>query len=322
MNVFPDILICPVCGAPLRRADGCLRCAVGHVYDLSRFGYANLLPPGKGRNAKTGDERDMIRARASFLRKGFYDPMDEEAADLLARYAPDGSPLCLIDMGAGEGTHTCKIAGMLRDRTGRGIAALGFDASKHGAESGCRYARSLGFLPAASPWIGEEAISASDDPGQTPPEPEGGAEVLAAVLPANLFRLPVRGGSADMTLSLFAPIGWDEIRRILKPCGIFLAVSAGREHLLELRQILYDDVRFTDHRPDPPDGSGFTELERRTVSFPVKLDSREEIGDLFMMTPFYHRVPQAGRERLAAAESLTVTAQIAFSLFRRNAAEE
>ena len=81
MNVFPDILICPVCGAPLRRADGFLRCASGHTYDLSRSGYANLLPPGKGRNAKTGDERDMIRARASFLRKGFYDPMDEEAAD-------------------------------------------------------------------------------------------------------------------------------------------------------------------------------------------------------------------------------------------------
>ncbi|MBR5680563.1 MAG: hypothetical protein IKX19_07900, partial [Clostridia bacterium] len=86
-----DILICPLCGGELAKpADqpGVFRCASGHAYDVSRSGYVNLLPPGKGRNKKTGDERPMIRSRAAFLRRGFYDPADRAAASLLEKYLP------------------------------------------------------------------------------------------------------------------------------------------------------------------------------------------------------------------------------------------
>ena len=225
------ILICPLCGCDLAKASGqpasetgSFRCAAGHAYDVSRSGYVNLLPPGKGRNKKTGDERPMIRARAAFLRRGFYDPADRAAASLLRKYLPkdaDGSGLLLCDLGAGEGTRTAKIAAELARDAGRSVLALGFDASKHGAESGCRYARSLGLFPAE----GEDV-------------PPGTARVLC--LPANLFRLPVKTGAADAALSLFAPIAWEETSRILKTNGLFLVISAGREHLLELRRILYD----------------------------------------------------------------------------------
>ncbi len=270
MKSFLDILICPVCGEGLERSGGSLRCPRGHSYDLSRAGDVNLLPPGKGRNAKTGDEKAMIRARAAFLRKGYYEPMDEAIASLLAGNMSglSGSSLTLIDMGAGEGTHTCRIAGLLARGTGKEVSALGFDASKYGAESGCGYARSLGFFP-------RNALGCPDGPDEDRSEEreEPGTAVLC--LPGNLFRLPVRDGAADVLLSLFAPIAWDEAARILSPDGLFLVVSSGREHLIELRRMMYDEVRYTDFHPEAPRDSGFMLLERKTLSFAVETESAE-----------------------------------------------
>ncbi len=304
MTDFLEPLRCPLCGGSLERAAGCLRCRAGHSYDLARAGYVNLLPPGKKNNAKTGDEKEMIRARSEFLRLGFYDPIDEAAAAALAEQTdaektPD--PFCAADMGAGEGTHTCRIASILAAKRDRPVDILGFDASKHGAEAGCRLAKSLGFLP-------KDGIAA-------PPE-DWTSPVRAAVLPGNIFRLPLADASMNAALSLFAPVPWDEAARILVPGGRLAVVSAGREHLGELRRILYDDVRLTDFHPAPPDGSARLRfLGRRTLSFPVTLSSREEIAALFMMTPFWHRVGDAGRERLAALDALTVTAEAELSLW-------
>lgn len=306
-----DILICPLCGTALTKtADtpAVFRCANGHAYDGSRSGYVNLLPPGKGRNKKTGDERPMIRARAAFLRRGFYDPADRAAASLLKERLPEDSPeeLLLCDMGAGEGTHTVSIASALARETGRSVYALGFDASKHGAESGCKYARSLGLFP---------------EDGERSPAGSAGASARASArilcLPANLFRLPVKTGAADVALSLFAPIAWEEAARILKKNGLFLVISSGREHLIELRRILYDEVRLTDFHPEAAPSTPFTLLDRREISFPAELESPEDIGNLFAMTPFFHRVPERGRERLAALARLTVTARMELSLWQK-----
>lgn len=311
MKSFLDILICPVCGESLERSGGSLRCPCGHSYDLSRAGYVNLLPPGKARNAKTGDEKAMIRARAAFLRKGYYGPMDEAAASLLAGTVSgfSGSSLTLIDMGSGEGTHTCRIAGLLTRGTGKEVSALGFDASKYGAESGCGYARSLGFLP-------QNALGCPDVPEEDESEKHNEPGTAVLCLPGNLFHMPVRDGAADAALSLFAPIAWDEAARILSPGGLFLVVSSGREHLLELRRMIYDEVRYTDFHPEAPRDSGFMLIERKTLSFAAEIESAEDVKNLFMMTPFFHRVPA---ERLREAEEagrMRVTAEAELSLFR------
>src|SRR5579871_4726196 len=93
-------LRCPQC-APggvgagegrLARADGSLRCAAGHCFDIARSGYVSLLPGGSARNA--GDSAAMVRARAEFLGAGHFAGLAAALARAAARAvadAPDGA---------------------------------------------------------------------------------------------------------------------------------------------------------------------------------------------------------------------------------------
>ena len=82
-----DLLRCPVCGGRVDADGKTLYCTGGakrHSFDFASSGYVNLLPPGKSRNAHTGDDKSMISARARFLDKGYYDNVGIQAkADLM-----------------------------------------------------------------------------------------------------------------------------------------------------------------------------------------------------------------------------------------------
>ena len=289
-----SVFRCPVCAAPLRREGKSLVCTAGHTFDIARSGYANMLPPGKERNARAGDEKAMVSARAAFLALGYYSGISQTAAELTAEALPDGEVL-LCDMGCGEGYHSCTIAETTAEKRGMPVTMLGFDASKYAAECACRLAVRRGLLS-------REGIGAAWD-----------SPVQACFLPGNLFHLPLADGCCGAAFSLFAPTAGEEAHRILKPHGLLTVVSAGRDHLSELRELIYSEVRRTDAQPQTP--AGFSERLRTRLTYPIELDSREAIRNLFVMTPFYYRTTEEGRERLLSRDSLSVTADVVISLF-------
>ncbi len=296
MTELLDLLRCPACGGTLARRDGSLVCEARHAYDLARAGYVNLLPPGKMKNARAGDEAVMVRARTAFLSLGRYDPIDEALADALCRLLPDGEAV-VVDMGAGEGWHTCRTAELLFEKRAAPVLALGFDASKYAAERGCALARARGHF----------SRGALGSPRE--------GDVTVACLPGNIFHLPVADACASAALSLFAPVPWAEAARVLAPGGILAVVSAGRDHLIELRRELYDEVRTTEYLPAPPEDSPLKLLERVPLAFSFAAESREELENLFVMTPFYHKTGEDGRRRLAQRDGMRLTASVNLSLF-------
>ncbi|MEV4454854.1 putative RNA methyltransferase, partial [Microbispora sp. NPDC049633] len=66
-----DHLVCPACGTAIHLADGSVRCARGHSFDVARQGYVNMLT----RPAGTADTPAMVAARARFLEAGHYAPL-------------------------------------------------------------------------------------------------------------------------------------------------------------------------------------------------------------------------------------------------------
>jgi 23S rRNA (guanine745-N1)-methyltransferase len=86
-----------------------LRCSSGHVFDVARQGYVNLLA---GKATVTGDNAAMVAARDEFLSAGHYAPI---VAATAAASAGDG---CVLDLGAGTGHYLAAVLDASPDRVG------------------------------------------------------------------------------------------------------------------------------------------------------------------------------------------------------------
>lgn len=64
-------------------------------------------------------------------------------------------------------------------------------------------------------------------------------------LVASSARLPVPTASLDAALCIFSPWSWEECLRTLKPGGHLLLVGPHADHLLSLRENLYDSIHPT-----------------------------------------------------------------------------
>jgi len=131
-------------------------------------------------------------------------------------------------------------------------------------------------------------------------------------LVASMARVPLSDASCQLLASVFSPLDWQEAKRLLAPGGGLLRMGPSRDHLLELRHKLYDQVRDYDeqkHLELIPAGMHLGHSE--TLSFKLQLAGSAARADLLAMTPHGWR---ASAERRAAviAEPFEVTVAIRY----------
>ncbi|HQQ90116.1 MAG TPA: 50S rRNA methyltransferase, partial [Oscillospiraceae bacterium] len=124
-----SVFICPVCGAPLEKEGGSLRCQNRHCFDLAAEGYCNLLPANRKNSKEPGDSREMVTSRSRFLSKGYYAPLLESVSELAAETCAGISAPVVLDCGCGEGYYTAGVWEALMEK-GLSPAVAGFDISK------------------------------------------------------------------------------------------------------------------------------------------------------------------------------------------------
>ena len=291
-------LRCPVCGGMFGREPSLLRCSNGHCFDLAKEGYVNLLPPGKGKNARTGDEKAMVRARQTFLATGLYHGISDGIASLFAKHLPTDHVPILCDSGCGEGYHTLRITESLSQSRG-GVLIYGFDASKIAVGYAAKAAARHGYT-------GESGIGSD-------------GETICAFCPANIYALPLADSSVDAVLSMFAPVAVDENLRVLQEEGILLVASSGVRHLTEMRALLYDDVHY--HEDTAAVYEGFTLVDTTDVRYTMHVPDCDTLSALWTMTPFYYRTTPAGKERLFSTNSLDCTVDVRLSVYKKAVAK-
>jgi 23S rRNA (guanine745-N1)-methyltransferase len=115
------LLGCPECGAALELLERSLLCLHGHSFDVARQGYVSLLTGAASKIV--GDSAEMLAARAAFQDAGFFDPIADAIADVVA---PDAD--AVAEIGAGTGFY---LAALLEARPE--AVGVGLDISKAAA---------------------------------------------------------------------------------------------------------------------------------------------------------------------------------------------
>jgi 23S rRNA (guanine745-N1)-methyltransferase len=204
-----DALACPMCAAPFAIAGGTLRCANGHVFDIAREGYVNLLGGGC---AGTADTADMVHARRSFLGTGHYRPIADGVVEAVARAIGPDAPGVVVDAGAGTGYY---LAAVLDAAAGR--AGLALDVSKYAMRAAARAHARIG--------------AAVCDTWRALPVRDGAAAVVLDVFaprnPAEMHRVLAPGGA----LIVVTPTG-RHLQELVTTLGL-ISVDAAKEERLD-----------------------------------------------------------------------------------------
>ena len=105
---------CPICTKSMDIQGNSLICRHGHCFDISRYGYVNLLLKS---SPKTNYSKRSFDNRHQILEYGMYDVVLEKIIQFIS-YTP--SIRNILDVGCGEGFYARQI----QQRTERNIFAL------------------------------------------------------------------------------------------------------------------------------------------------------------------------------------------------------
>ena len=272
------LFCCPICGGPLQMEKTRLFCENGHSFDRARQGYTHLLPPNRMHSKEPGDTKEMVNSRRAFLESGAYGCFTEKLCELVWECLQGIPSPFLLDAGCGEGYYTGKMEAYLR---GRGLSprVAGFDISKSAVRAAAGKYKGCQFAVASA------------------------------------FAVPAADGSADCLTNVFAPIVPEECKRVVKPGGVMILAVPGPRHLYGLKEILYDAPYENEYRET--EYPGFVFVRRDTVEDTLVLDDREQIQNLFAMTPYYWKTPESGSRRLIETQHLQTEIRFDFLIYQR-----
>ncbi len=277
--------ICPLDGLPLVPGVGSLVCSNGHGFDVSARGYINLLPVQYKKSRDPGDSKSMVAARRRVLDAGLFAPLADTVCKVVGEALAASSepePL-LVDAGCGEGFYTSRLASHLGDNSTECAAKIiGVDISKWAVMAAAKRSREIAWVVASNK------------------------------------RLPLRQGSVTGITSLFGFETWADWAALQKSGQFVTVVDAGRQHLLELREIIYPTLQV--HEPPSHEGavtSGYELLSETSCRFDQRVEKSELLMDLLEMTPHGRKSSAEARDRVQALTELSLSFDAAIRTFRR-----
>ncbi|HEU0000817.1 MAG TPA: methyltransferase domain-containing protein [Ktedonobacteraceae bacterium] len=272
-----SLLTCPHCQIELRQTGTALTCTNGHTFDMAREGYVNLLL-----QKRTGDAKEMLRARRSFLEGGLYAPLSDAVNELVRTHLQDvPEPLHILDAGCGEGYYLDRLRNALAPR--QNGCYTGMDVSKEAIRMAAKRYRQLLFVVA--------------DVKQ---------------------RLVLADQTIHAILNIFAPRNASEFARVSSAGGILIVVIPGPEHLLRLRSTLglLGMEEQKQQRVEEQFAGHFELVKTCAIAYSMHLN-REAIEQVVMMTPNYWHMTDEIRQAMQGMEEIETEVDFTVMVFRR-----
>lgn len=200
-------LACPIDGLQLESHEKQLICENGHSYDIAKQGYVNLLPVQHKRSKLPGDSKEMVLARSDFLNSGLYQPIANQLAEITLENMHDDD-ICILDAGCGEGYYLDYLFNTCKDiKRDSDLSLIGLDISKPAIIASTRRNKQIS-------WI----VGTNRQP-------------------------PVKASSVDIILCVFGFQSIEGFKKTLRPGGKVILVEPGSDHLKELRDVIYTELK-------------------------------------------------------------------------------
>ena len=267
---------CPLCQLTLLASASGYQCTNRHQFDRAKEGYVNLLPVQQKKSLDPGDSAEMIQARRSFLEAGFYQPLSDAVNQLLANVLADNGRFVLLDIGCGEGYYSHRLQQYLQQQLATKhtiepptVTLFGIDISKAAIKAAAKKYRQLHFSVASS------------------------------------YHLPFADQSFAALLRIYAPSQNSELARVCQPNGWLCTVTPAPQHLIELKQQVYQEARL--HSAEIVEEAGFCHRQRQQLSWQWQPQSAAELAQLLQMIPLGYRfTPESKQQLLGKLPAITL----------------
>lgn len=266
--------ICPNCKMQLNKVDNIYVCKSNHCFDIAKEGYVNLLLASNKKSKDPGDNEIMIKAREEFLSAGYFDNLANELAKLINSLNLEN--IKILDAGCGTGYYLRKIIQCLHNNNN--IAFNGIDISKHAIK-----------------------IASKKD----------GAGTYAV---ASIFDLPFEQNSFNVILNIFAPKPQNEFERVLETNGYILEVIPASNHLKEIREILFENIK--DENKQVKEFQNFRQLSTQNLTYQISINNNQDILNLLKMTPYFYKSNPEKIAKFNDIQNLNVTLDFTIKVWK------
>ena len=132
---------------------------------------------------------------------------------------------------------------------------------------------------------------------------------------ASAFSLPFGDKSVDCILNIFAPSAYEEFSRILKNDGVLIKAVPLQEHLWELKCALYREPYK--NKPEIRNEELFKLVSVEEIKYSINLENKDDILNLFRMTPYYYKTGREETEKLLQKETLETTVHFGVEIYEK-----
>lgn len=267
-------LSCPKCHQKLTLHGNSYLCKSNHCYDISKSKYVNLLlNPDKATN-NPGDSKESLLARKSFLTKGYYNNIANTVIEMINKYQnKDKDTIHILDVGCGEGFYTNKVKESLHTDA----CYYGLDISKEAIHMATKYTKEIHWI------VG------------------------------NSKNLPVEDQSMDFILALFTVVNHEELKRALHKDGYIIHVTANPRHLIEIKELIYDEVKI---KSDKHIRLPFSVVNSFDFIEQIAINNHTDALNLLKMTPHYYHIKKDKRSVIETIDNITVTVDIKITIYQ------
>ncbi|MGB4984652.1 MAG: methyltransferase domain-containing protein [Erysipelotrichaceae bacterium] len=131
---------------------------------------------------------------------------------------------------------------------------------------------------------------------------------------ANIFDIPIIDNTIDLVTNIFIPLSIDETLRILKKEGYFIVVTPAKNHLIQMKELLYPQVYLNEEKEI--NHPNLKLINKHVLTYNRTLNN-SDLNNLFKMTPYYYKTSYENKDKLLNIPNLEITFSFCIQLYQK-----